>query len=830
MSAPRTRLLGAVLAFASAAAGQSAARTGVAAGGPPCPPPVLPLTHAPIAGLDAATVVLGQFEDGPAMLDAQGANLVKATSLTVQAGLFGSSALVVPGVPSVSIYRTGDFEVSTGTIEMWVRPGPLHLPRAQLFSLRGARSLDGDGYNELLVGESGATPVLTFSRLYFNHGSGLQLGQPALIQTITPRGMATGDIDGDGIPDLVVCMNHASTLPSPSTGVPGEIHVFKGPFAPGQVYGPDLVIEIDLPQGLVLADFDQDGDLDLMAACFNQALTALFGFANDGAGNFTLMSLPFSELQAGAEGLAAADVNGDGVLDVLYGSFGMPSSRVLLGTIGPGGYTFQDVGLTSSERSNEVLGVSFGDLDGDGWPDAVLAQPLYANGVGSSGRIAIHFNDGTGQFSSVPDAVVNSVRPFTLNASRDIDQDGTLDIVVANWRQGGTTTPVSTVYLGPFPKPPSGSATVLTPSSRSFLVPDAVSLAIADLDADGLDDVFFRSSSASVSPLFLLDANGLSKAGADPLGRQLPSLLLPAQPSQGNPAGEGIGSATPIVGGTTAYGTVHDRAGSFDLYAKEGRIYFTIVDRQGVLHQVAAPLPLPGDPDSQNGLAHVQAEWSAATGLLQLRIGHPWGSVHISSVVSAPFDVGAVSPTFRLGSDADNQFRAVGWSFDDVRLSSVRRSQLDVDGDGVPDEWDDCPQSPNMSQADFDGDGIGDACDTCQDDLGFGGPGSVTLSVCGQPLGPCQSATLFLEGAPPVAPFILSVGTGITPLPFKGGVLVTFPAVFELLAFTSAQGLAKFKLPGGLAVPPLTLQARVRDLSLPLDVAISNAVLVEFLP
>ena len=816
--------------LASAAAAQTAARSGVAADGAPCPPPVLPLTQAPIAGLDAATIVLGQFEDGPAMLDAQGANLVKATSLTVPAGLFGSDALLVPGVPSVSIYSAAGFEVETGTIEMWVRPGPLHAPRAHLFSLRGARSLDGDGFNELLVGESGSTAAPTFSRLYFNHGSGIQLAQPALIQSITPRGMATGDVDGDGIPDLVICMNHASTLPNPGTGVPGEIHVFKGPFASGQVYGPDVVIEIDLPQGLVLADFDQDGDLDLMAACFNQALTALFGYANDGAGNFSLMALPYSELQGSAEGLAAADVNADGVLDVLYGSFGLPSSRVLLGTIGPGGYSFQDVALTSSERSNEVLGVSFGDLDGDSWPDAVLAQPLFDNGGGPAGRIAIHFNDGTGQYSSVPDAVVGSVRPFTLNASRDINQDGALDIVVANWRQGGTATTASTVYFGPFPKPPSGSSTVLTPSTRGFLVPDAVSLAIADLDADGLDDLFFRSSSASVSPLFLLDANGLSKAGADPQGKQVPSALLPTQPSLGNPAGEGIGTATPIVGGTTAYGTVHDRAGSFDLYVKEGRIYFTIVDLQGQLHQVVAPLPGPGDPAAKNGFTHVQAEWSAAAGLMQLRMGVPWVSAHVSSVVSAPFDVGAVSSTFRLGSDADNQFRAVGWSFDDVRLSSVRRSQLDVDGDNVPDEWDNCPQTPNTNQLDFDGDGVGDACATCQDDIGFGGPGTATLSVCGHPLGPCQSATLFLDGVPPAAPFILSVGTGVNPLPFAGGVLVTFPPVFELIAVTNAQGEAKFKIPGGVAVPPLFLQARVRDWSLPLDVAISNTVAVEFLP
>ena len=831
MTVPRSSLLCALGLsgglLAAAAAGQARPLTAAAA----CPPPALPLTHAPIAGLDADTVVLGQFENGTAMLDPQGSNLVKVTSTTTPGGLFGTSGLRISNGASVSIYRTAGFDVSTGTIEMWVQPGTVHVTRAELFSLRGARSLDGDGFNELLVGEATSTPTTTLSRLYFNHGAGLELGQPAFFPSVTPRGMATGDVDGDGIPDLVVCMNYASTLPSPQTQVPGEIHIFKGPFAPGQVYAPASVIEIDLPQGLVLADFDQDGDLDLMAACFNQALTAVFGFANDGTGHFSLMSLPYSELQAGAEALAAADVNGDGVLDVLYGSFGFPSSRVLLGAIGPGGYTFQDVALTSSERSNEVLGVSFGDLDGNGWPDAVLAQPLYDNGSEPHGRVVIHFNDGTGHFPSTPDCAIVTPRPFTLNASRDVNQDGWIDIAVANWRQGSTPTPTSTVFLGPFAKPAPGSGTVvLTPPSRVFKVQDAVSLALGDLDGDGLDDLFYRSSSAAKSPVFYLDAFGLSKAGMNGSGQQLPSLQLQTQPSQGNVAGEGIGSATPIVGGTTSYGTVHDRSGSFDLFVEDGDLHFTIVDRGGLLHEVETPLLGPDDPELQNGFQHVQAEWSASEGLLQLRVGHPWNPDHVATSDGAPFDVGAVSPVFRLGSDPDNQFRALGWGFDDVRLSSVRRSQQDVDGDAVPDEWDDCPQTPDASQADFDDDGIGDACATCQQDVGFGGPGSVVLTVCGQPLATCQSATFLLAGAPPHSPLILSVGTGVNPLPFAGGVLVTFPPVLEFIGFSGPTGTVKLKVPGGLAVPPLYLQARVRDWSLPQDVAISNTVLLQFLP
>jgi hypothetical protein len=59
---------------------------------------------------------------------------------------------------------------------------------------------------------------------------------------------------------------------------------------------------------------------------------------------------------------------------------------------------------------------------------------------------------------------------------------------------------------------------------------------------------------------------------------------------------------------------------------------------------------------------------------------------------------------------------------------------LDCDGDGVPNDLDNCPADANSDQADGDGDGVGDACDACPDDPDKTEPG---ICGCGVPEGSC---------------------------------------------------------------------------------------------
>jgi hypothetical protein len=76
----------------------------------------------------------------------------------------------------------------------------------------------------------------------------------------------------------------------------------------------------------------------------------------------------------------------------------------------------------------------------------------------------------------------------------------------------------------------------------------------------------------------------------------------------------------------------------------------------------------------------------------------------------------------------------------------------------------------------------------CQEDLGFGGPGSATLTACGEVLGAKGGLDLLLTGAPPASLAFLAGSFFSTPVPVFGGWLVPYPQTTVLPFVTDAQG------------------------------------------
>ena len=84
--------------------------------------------------------------------------------------------------------------------------------------------------------------------------------------------------------------------------------------------------------------------------------------------------------------------------------------------------------------------------------------------------------------------------------------------------------------------------------------------------------------------------------------------------------------------------------------------------------------------------------------------------VNISAVASGQ---ATVYVRFTMGT-TDGGWRFCGWNIDDFRVTAYQCNlAADIDGDGVPDDSDNCLTTPNSSQSDTDGDTFGDACDIC---------------------------------------------------------------------------------------------------------------------
>ena len=118
----------------------------------------------------------------------------------------------------------------------------------------------------------------------------------------------------------------------------------------------------------------------------------------------------------------------------------------------------------------------------------------------------------------------------------------------------------------------------------------------------------------------------------------------------------------------------------------------------------------------------------------------------------------------------------------------------------------------------------------CQTDLGFGGPGDMSISLCGESLQTGGSGQLSLDGALPSATVFLALGFGNNPTSFKGGTLVPVP--FELLLPVQADGAGHLELlvPGGGGPLTVFAQAASADPSQPFGYALSNALQIELGP
>ncbi len=138
--------------------------------------------------------------------------------------------------------------------------------------------------------------------------------------------------------------------------------------------------------------------------------------------------------------IKARDVSGDGLVDVLVGTAYQTQSRLFLGT---GKGAFREVTATHLPQLPLSIGdLEFGDVDADGDLDVVLADwgPGH-NMTNDGGRTRVWLNDGTGHFADATDARMPALRVrFSWDLElADVDNDDDLDVLVSCKRCPGSS-------------------------------------------------------------------------------------------------------------------------------------------------------------------------------------------------------------------------------------------------------------------------------------------------------------------------------------------------------------------------------------------------------
>ncbi|MSO50452.1 MAG: VCBS repeat-containing protein [Acidobacteria bacterium] len=188
-----------------------------------------------------------------------------------------------------------------------------------------------------------------------------------------------------------------------------------------------------------IADINGDGRLDLLFANGGNYSEAgppepNLAFLNRGPGEKfeNVSARVFGSTPGTTRVIKARDVSGDGITDIVAGTTYQTQSRLYLGT---GGGAFQEVTATHLPQSPASIGdLEIGDVDLDGDMDLVLADWGPGNNMtNEGGRTRLWLNDGKGHFSDataaqMPAALVRFSWDLEL---ADVDNDADLDVLVS---------------------------------------------------------------------------------------------------------------------------------------------------------------------------------------------------------------------------------------------------------------------------------------------------------------------------------------------------------------------------------------------------------------
>jgi hypothetical protein len=311
-----------------------------------------------------------------------------------------------------------------------------------------------------------------------------------------PTSVAIADLNGDGKPDLVL------TQGGWGSNNQGLVTILLG--NGDGTFNPPVHLDsgAGFATSVAVADVNGDGNLDLVVA--NCGSTAIPGNCPNevsdgvvavflGNGNGTFQAPTTYDSGGGfALSVAVADVNLDGKPDVLVGNDCRDMACTEVGgfgvLLGNGDGTFRSAVVYNGVGQGPV---AVADVDQDGKPDVVLGGP--------GSWVTVLLGNGDGTFRPFGSYKVAGLGGGPRVVLADVNGDGKPDVIAVDWGNQTTNAGYVSVLLG------NGDGTFKPAVSYLSGGVLSLSVAVADVDADGKPDVLVANCAPKGSDCAIAD-------------------------------------------------------------------------------------------------------------------------------------------------------------------------------------------------------------------------------------------------------------------------------------------------------------------------------------